>query len=107
MAQGVRASVVAPRFLVTETLADIGAAISQAQLTTVGGNAYASSLFPGDTAAYRQVAAGAGLPPPPPYPLEVSAAHPSEPEARADQPGQPMSAEAGPAKAARRAPRCG
>lgn len=103
VAQGVRTSIVAPRFLVTETLADSGAVISQAQLTTVGGKAYASSVFPGDTAVYRQVAAAMGLPPPPPYPLEVSAAHPSEPEARADHPGQPMSAEAGPVRAASRA----
>jgi hypothetical protein len=103
LAQGMRASVVVPRFLVTETLADIGAAISQTQLSTVGGKAYASSLFPGDTAIYGQVAAALGLPPPPPYPLEVAADHPSEPEARADPPGQAMSAEAGPAKAESRA----
>ncbi len=103
VAQGMRVTLVVPRFLVAETLADGGAPVSQAQLTSLGGRAFASSLFPGDTATFQQAAAALGLPPLPAYPAQVSATHPTEPKAEAAPAGQSMSAEAGFDRAAGRA----
>lgn len=103
VAQAVRATVVVPRLLVVETLADTGGLVSQAELTPVGGQAFASSVYPGDPATFGQAAGAAGLPRPPDYPLYVAASHPSAPKAEAAPPGQELSADAGEATAAGRA----
>ena len=102
-AQAMRTTVVVPRLLVAETLADGGGLVSQAELTSVGGRAFASSVYPGDPATAGQAAGAAGLPRPPDSPLYVAAAHPTAPKATASPPGQEMSAEADESSATGRA----
>jgi hypothetical protein len=94
VAQSVRVTVIVPRLLVVETLADVGGMVSQADLSPLGGQAFASSVYPGDPATAGQAAGAAGLPRPPDYPLYVAASHPSAPEAQTDPPGQHLSATA-------------
>ena len=102
-AQAVRATVIVPRLLVAETLADSGGLVAQVDLGRVGGRAFASSVYPGDPATLGQVAGVAGLPRPPDSPLYVAASHPDAPESEAAPPGQEISAEAGATVAAARA----
>src|SRR5581483_12427446 len=87
LAEANRATFTVPGFIALETLADGGAPVSQAQLTALGGRAFASTAYPGDTATHTaQLTGAAGLPTPPPYPLYVEAAHPGEPKAEATPP---------------------
>jgi hypothetical protein len=95
LAQASRATFTVPGFLALETLADGGAPVSQAQLTALGGRAFGSTAYPGDTATHtEQLSGAAGLPAPPAYPLYVEASHPGQPKAEAAPPGQRMVAEA-------------
>ena len=95
LAEANRVTFTVPGFIALETLADGGAPVSQAQLTALGGRAFASTAYPGDTATHtEQLTGAAGLPAPPAYPLYVEAAHPGEPKAEATPPGQRMVAEA-------------
>jgi len=104
VAQGVRATYTVPRFLVLETLADGAAPLAQAQVGSVTSSAFASTLYPGDTAiTNRQATDAAGLPPFPPYPFYVSAEHPVDPANTARGPGYDMSARAAEREAAARA----
>lgn len=96
---------VPPQAFTVEEVADGGASVAQAQVSSFGGKAFASSVYPGDTVVTApQLAALAGVDASPEYPLYAAAEHPLQPSTEVEGPaGYGMEAEAGEQSAAARA----
>jgi hypothetical protein len=102
-AEGTRTTVLASGAVLTDTVADAGSPVAQAQLDSLGGSAaFGSVLYPGDlvvTAPGLVAGATGGKANLPAYPLIASASTNGAPSSKMDAPGSSAQADASPTHA--------
>ena len=102
-AEGTRITVVASGAVLTDTVADVGSPVAQAQLDSFGGStAFGSVLYPGDlvvTAPGLVAGASGGQANLPAYPIIAIASTSGAPSSRMDAPGSSAQADAVPTHA--------